>query len=103
MVIGWSLGTRFYKFVFDVSELMRSLQSSIARWFNHTFGRRGRFWADRFKSTLFEDEKEAMDCLLYIELNAVRAGLVARPEDYEASSRRLLKFSGDFHEFILSV
>ena len=77
---------RFEERIFDVSELMRSLQSSIARWFNHTFGRRGRFWADRFKSTLFEDPKEAMECLLYIELNAVRAGLVERPEDYEGCS-----------------
>jgi REP element-mobilizing transposase RayT len=85
---GWlrSNWERFEERIFDVSELMRSLQSSIARWFNHTFGRRGRFWADRFKSTVFDDPKEAMDCLLYIELNAVRAGLVERPEEYEGNS-----------------
>ena len=85
---GWMKAKRerFEERIFDVSELMRSVQSSVARWFNHTFGRRGRFWADRFKSTLFEDHKEAMDCLLYIELNAVRAGLVERPEEYEGSS-----------------
>jgi putative transposase len=77
---------RFEERIFDVSELMRSLQSSIARWFNHTFRRRGRFWADRFKSTVFDDPKDAMDCLLYIELNAVRAGIVERPEEYEGSS-----------------
>ncbi len=85
---GWlkSNWERFEERIFDVSELMRSLQSSIARWFNHTFGRRGRFWADRFKSTVFDDIKDAMDCLLYIELNAVRAGLVERPEAYEGCS-----------------
>ncbi|MCP4603949.1 MAG: hypothetical protein GY847_26075 [Proteobacteria bacterium] len=77
---------RFEERVFDVSELMRSLQSSIARWFNRSFGRRGRFWADRFKSTLLEDRKEALDCLLYIDLNPVRAGIVQRPEDYDGSS-----------------
>lgn len=77
---------RFEARVFDVSELMRSMQSSIARWFNHTFGRRGRFWADRFKSTMFDDYKDAMDCLLYIELNGVRAGLVKRPEEYDGCS-----------------
>ena len=77
---------RFEERIYDVSELMRSLQSSIARWFNHTFRRRGRFWADRFKSTMFEDRKEAMECLLYIELNAVRAGIVVRPEEYEGCS-----------------
>ena len=72
--------------IFDVSELMRSLQSKIARWFNATHKRRGRFWADRFKSVLLEDEKEAFDCLLYVELNPVRAGIAERPEDYEGSS-----------------
>ncbi len=42
---GWfnSNWERFEDRIFDVSELMRSLQSSIARWFNRSFGRRGRF------------------------------------------------------------
>jgi putative transposase len=77
---------RFAARVFDVSELMRSLQSKIARWFNYTHNRRGRFWADRFKSVLLEDEKAMFDCLLYIELNPVRAGIVKRPEEFEGSS-----------------
>ena len=74
---------RFHARIFDVSELMRSLQAKIARWFNAAHKRKGRFWADRFKSVLLEDEKAAVDCLLYVELNPVRAGLVERPEDYE--------------------
>jgi len=77
---------RFEERIFDVSELMRSLQSKIATWYNYSFNRRGRFWADRFKSTIIEDHKAAMDCLIYIELNPVRAGIVQRPEDYEGSS-----------------
>lgn len=32
------------------------------------------------------DEKQVMDCLLYVDLNPVRAGLVERPEEYEGSS-----------------
>jgi len=44
------------------------------------------FWADRFKSVLLEDEKAAFDCLLYVELNPVRAGVVKRPEEYDGSS-----------------
>jgi REP element-mobilizing transposase RayT len=77
---------RFHRRIFDVSELMRSLQSRIARWYNVTHNRRGRFWADRFKSVLLENEKEAYDCLLYVELNPVRAGIVERPEEYDGSS-----------------
>lgn len=67
---------RFQSRIFDVSELMRSLQSKIARWFNLAHNRRGRFWADRFKSVLLEDEKAVFDCLLYVELNPGPAGTV---------------------------
>ena len=66
---------RFQKRIFDVSEFMRNLQAAFARFYNRTFGRRGRFWADRFKSTLLEDRKDVLDCLLYVDLNPVRAGL----------------------------
>jgi putative transposase len=77
---------RFEARVFDVSEYMRNLQAAFARWYNQTFGRRGRFWSERFKSTLLEDEKQVLDCLLYVELNPVRAGIVKRPEEYEGTS-----------------
>ena len=77
---------RFEARVFDVSEYMRNLQAAFARWFNQTFGRRGRFWAERFKSTLLESEKHVRDCLLYVELNPVRAGIAKRPEEHEGTS-----------------
>jgi len=77
---------KFRDRLFDVSEFMRNFQAAFARWFNASHERKGRFWGDRFKSTLLEDEKAVMDCLLYIELNPVRAGIVERPEDYEGSS-----------------
>jgi len=77
---------RFQERLFDVSEFMRNVHSSFARFFNKTYERHGRFWADRFKSTLLEDDKALLDCMLYVELNAVRAGLVARPEEWKGSS-----------------
>ncbi len=72
--------------LFDVSELMRNVQSHFARWYNKSHRREGRFWADRFKSTVLENEKAVLDCLLYVELNPVRAGIVTRPEAYKGSS-----------------
>jgi REP element-mobilizing transposase RayT len=77
---------RFARRIYDVSELMRNVQAAFARWYNRTFDRVGRFWADRFKSTVLEDERAVLDAMLYVELNPVRAGLVERPEDYQASS-----------------
>ena len=72
--------------LFDVSEFMRSLQSAYARWYNHTHDRRGRFWADRFKSVVLEKGNAVLDCMLYVDLNPIRAGLVDRPEDWVGSS-----------------
>jgi len=85
---GWSSEqwARLEARLFDLSELMRNLQAAFARWFNRTHERRGRFWAERFKSTLLEDGQAVLDAVLYVDLNAVRAGLVARPEEHEGSS-----------------
>ena len=81
---GWTAEKweRFNRRIFDVSEFMRNVQAAFARWFNDKNHRKGRFWGDRFKSTLLEDEKAMRDCLYYVELNALRAGIVARPEEY---------------------
>ena len=62
----WS---KFNKRLFDVSEFMRNLHSAFGRWYNKTYERHGRFWADRFKSTLLENTQALLDCMLYVELN----------------------------------
>jgi putative transposase len=77
---------RFHDRLFSLSEFMRNVQSSFARWYNQTYDREGRFWADRFKNTVLADEDALLDCMLYVDLNPVRAGLVQHPEAYEASS-----------------
>jgi REP element-mobilizing transposase RayT len=77
---------QFNERIFNLSEYMRNLQAAFARWYNATYERRGRFWGDRFKSVLLEDARAVMDCMLYVELNPVRAGLVERPEDWQSCS-----------------
>ncbi|NOZ96048.1 MAG: hypothetical protein GXP47_15115 [Acidobacteria bacterium] len=76
----------YRKRLFDVSEYMRNIQSAFARWYNRSYQRRGRFWADRFKSVYLADLRAVLDCMLYVELNPVRAGLVERPEEWQGSS-----------------
>ena len=77
---------RFEKRLFDMSEFMRNIQMHFARWYNAKFQRKGRFWADRFKSVLLASDQAVVDCMMYIELNPVRAGIAERPEEYEYSS-----------------
>jgi len=79
---------RFNQRIFDVSELMRSVQSAFARWYNKRYERKGRLWADRYKSTILLDNQAVLDCMHYVELNAMRAGIAPndRPEDFPWSS-----------------
>ncbi|MFQ5739372.1 MAG: transposase [Acidobacteriota bacterium] len=77
---------QFNRNLFDVSKFMQHVDGEFAKWFNRRYGRRGHFWADRFKNPELLDLESLLDCLLYIELNAVRAGLVRRPEDWKMGS-----------------
>jgi len=77
---------RFEYRLFDVSELMRNVQAAYARWYNANHARKGRFWGERFKSTVLGSLHAVVDCMMYIELNPVRAGLVERPEDWKGGS-----------------
>ena len=79
---------RFNRRLFNVSELMRNVQSGYARWFNRHHDRKGRFWADRFRSTESENLQETA---FYVVLNPVRAHLCQLPEEWRYSSAWLRK------------
>ncbi len=55
------------------------------RMVNFREGWRGHLWQGRFASFVM-DEKHLLACARYIELNPVRAGLAAKPEDWPWSS-----------------
>jgi len=80
---------KFNRRLFDVSSYMRNIQQGFAAWFNHQYQHRGRVWADRFKSTLCYGEETMLECMKYIDLNPLRAGLVERPEDYKFGALHL--------------
>jgi hypothetical protein len=44
------------------------------------------FWGDRFKSVIVDKGETLINCLAYIDLNPLRAGIVSRPEDYRWNS-----------------
>jgi REP element-mobilizing transposase RayT len=70
----------------SLSEYVREIKVRFTRFHNKRHGRRGYFWGDRFKSLIVEDGQTLINCLAYIDLNPIRAGLVARPEDYRWNS-----------------
>ncbi|UCH95643.1 MAG: transposase [Candidatus Aminicenantes bacterium] len=66
----------------DISEYVRAIKQTFSRWYNKMNNRTGYLWGDRFKSVLLEEGESLVNCLAYIDLNPVRAGIVERPEDY---------------------
>jgi len=70
----------------SLSEFVREIKVGFARYYNKRHHRRGYFWGDRFKSVIVEKGETLINCLAYIDLNPIRAGLVGRPEDYRWNS-----------------
>lgn len=67
-------------------QLMQAVGRRYVRYFNDTHGRSGTLWEGRYKSTLIETGRYLLACMAYIDLNPVRAGLVAQARDYPWSS-----------------
>jgi putative transposase len=70
----------------SLSEFVREIKVGFARFYNRRHNRRGYFWGDRFKSVIVEKGETLINCLAYIDLNPLRAGIVDRPEDYRWNS-----------------
>ena len=70
----------------NLSEFIREIKVGFARYYNRRHHRRGYFWGDRFKSVIVENGETLINCMAYIDLNPLRAGLVDRPEQYRWNS-----------------
>lgn len=69
-----------------LSEFVKEIKQTFTRYYNKKNKRKGFFWGDRYKSMIVEDGATLVNCLAYIDLNPVRAGIVERPEDYRWSA-----------------
>lgn len=53
--------------------------------FNQRKSRKGAYWEDRYHATAVETGEHLIQCLVYIDLNMVRAGVVAHPSEWAFS------------------
>jgi putative transposase len=68
------------------SRLMQRLGQRYVQYVNKTYKRSGTLWEGRFKASLVQVTDYFLKCQRYIELNPVRADMVAHPQDYPWSS-----------------
>jgi hypothetical protein len=78
----------------DISHFMKVFQQRFTCYINKTHNRRGRLWADRFKSTILEGYDALFTAVKYVELNPVRAGITADPAEYRHCTWGWLSGSG---------
>jgi putative transposase len=69
-----------------VPQMMQAIGRRYVRYFNDSQKRTGTLWEGRYKSTLIQTDRYFLACMVYIDLNPVRAGLVAQARDYPWSS-----------------
>ncbi len=65
-----------------ISEMMDTLEGDFAQYYNLRKKRSGAFWGGRFHAVAIEGGVHLWNCLNYIELNMVRAGVVTHPADW---------------------
>ena len=71
-----------------LGQLMKRLAGRQTRYHNRLEGRTGTLWESRYKSSPVDSDGYLLACARYIELNPVRARMVALPEEYPWSSCR---------------
>lgn len=70
----------------SLAKTLQMLGRYYVQYFNYCYRRTGTLWEGRYKATLIDSESYLLACMRYIELNPVRAGMVADPVDYPWSS-----------------
>jgi len=66
----------------EIAASIQLIAGCTGQGFNQRKGRRGAFWEDRYHATAVDTEEHLARCVVYIDLNMVRAGVVRHPRDW---------------------
>ena len=93
VILDYSLMTNHFHLLIktlgtSLSQIMQYFTSRYAYWFNRKYGHVGHAFQSRFHSIPVQTDAYLAEVCAYIDLNAPRAGLVVRPEDYAWSGCR---------------
>jgi len=67
----------------SIARSMQLIAGRTAQEFNQRKNRNGAFWQDRYHATAVESGKHLRKCIVYIDMNMVRAGAVKHPSEWE--------------------
>jgi putative transposase len=78
-----------------ISRLIQFVGRRYVTYVNDCYARSGSLWEGRHKGCVISSDGYLLACMRYIELNPVRAGMVAAPGNYRWSSYRVNSTGGD--------
>ena len=70
----------------SISKVFQSVGRKYVQYFNYNYKRSGTLWEGRYRATVVDSERYLLTVMRYIELNPVRADMVAHPREYPWSS-----------------
>jgi len=66
----------------SISKSMQLVAGRVAQEYNQRKSRRGAFWEDRYFATAVATDRHLARCMMYIDLNMVRARVVGHPSQW---------------------
>jgi len=65
-----------------IPQSLQLIAGRTAQQYNQRKKRKGAYWEDRYHATAIESDEHLFKCLVYIDLNMIRAGAVKHPRDW---------------------
>jgi len=84
----------------SVSGFMQLIQGRTGQEYNFRKNRKGAFWEDRYRATAIGSDDHLFNCITYINLNMVRAGVVDDPIKWKESGYFEIQNIGKINEII---
>ena len=66
-----------------IAKSIQLIAGRTAQEYNQRKKRKGAFWEDRYHAVAVETEEHLIRCLVYIDLNMVRAGVIQHPREWD--------------------
>jgi len=66
-----------------IPQSMQLIAGRTAQEYNQRKNRKGAFWEDRYHATAVQTDRHLLSCMIYIDLNMVRAGVIKHPSEWK--------------------
>jgi putative transposase len=84
----------------EIAKSMQLIAGRTAQEYNQRKKRLGAYWQDRYHATAVDTDGYLTRCMAYIDLNMVRAGVVAQPMEWEDSGYREIRNPPERYQII---